>query len=318
MPDSLITLYDIVKMNGNDALVGLVDETAKGLPELTGEYAGRRIPGLGSSRTVKGLSFKTIVRSGLPTVGFRGANQGVDSGKSQYYNREVGCFPINPRWYMDVVVADKHEDGPEAALALEAAGQMQAVMQTVAKQFYYGTGTGGDSLGHQGLVQLVDSNYVVDASGTTDNTASSVYMVKFGPRFIQWVYGKDGKFDLSPVDRRDYTDANSKRYTAYFQELMGHVGLSVQDYRSIVRIKKLTADSGKGLTDALLADALAKFPMSLGFPDCILMSKRSWTQLKKSRTATNPTGTPAPYPQDYEGIPIVATENILDTEALVL
>lgn len=318
MADSLTTLLDIVKMNGSDAVVGLIDETAKGLPELTGQYNGRQIPGVASSRTIKGIHFKTLVRSGLPTVGFRAANQGVDASKSIYYNKLVEAFCLNPRWYMDVVVADKHEDGAAAALSLEAGGQMQAALQAVAKQFYYGTGTGGDAAGHQGLVQLVDSSQVVDATGSTADTGSSAYMVKFGPRYCQWVYGNNGNFKLSDIDLRDYTDASSKKYTAYFQELMAYVGLSVQDYRSIVRIKKLTADSGKGLTDALLADALGKFPLSLGTPDAIFMSKRSWTQLKKSRTATNPTGTPAPYPVDYEGIPIVPTESILDTEALTL
>jgi hypothetical protein len=41
-------------------------------------------------------------------------------------------------------------------------------------------------------------------------------------------------------------------------------------------------------------------------------------QLQMSRTATTPTGAPAPYPQEAFGIPIEETDSILDTEALTL
>jgi hypothetical protein len=48
------------------------------------------------------------------------------------------------------------------------------------------------------------------------------------------------------------------------------------------------------------------------------MSRRSRMQLQMSRTATTPTGAPAPYPQEAFGVPIEETDSIIDTEALTL
>jgi hypothetical protein len=46
------------------------------------------------------------------------------------------------------------------------------------------------------------------------------------------------------------------------------------------------------------------------------MNRRSLSQLRKSRTATNATGTPAPIPREVEGIPIIVTEALSSTEAI--
>jgi len=39
-------------------------------------------------------------------------------------------------------------------------------------------------------------------------------------------------------------------------------------------------------------------------------------QLRDSRTATNVTGAPAPRPTEVEGIPIIVTDAIVNTEAV--
>jgi hypothetical protein len=91
----------------------------------------------------------------------------------------------------------------------------------------------------------------------------------------------------------------------------------------LCRIKKLTADSGKGLTDALIAQALAKFPVGV-VPDAIFCSRRSLQQLQLSRSLTlnGPTSQTkgmqnvASVPTDAFGIPIYASDSILNTEVL--
>jgi hypothetical protein len=45
------------------------------------------------------------------------------------------------------------------------------------------------------------------------------------------------------------------------------------------------------------------------------MDKTSWYELQSSRTATNPTGAPAPFPTEAFGIPIVVTDSIPEDEA---
>jgi len=51
-------------------------------------------------------------------------------------------------------------------------------------------------------------------------------------------------------------------------------------------------------------------------PDAIFMTRRSRGQLQKSRAALNTIGM-REVPVEYEGIPIITTDNILNTEAVV-
>ncbi len=301
------TLLDIAKANGSDAAAGLIEEVVSYAPEVA----------VGAARTVKGMGYKTLVRTALPTAGFRNANEGVAASKSTWENRTVECFTLNPRWECDKAVADRYEDGAAAFISLEANGIMKAAMLTMGSQFYYGTGTGGDAKGHPGLLAAYDSNMVVDAGGTTASTGSSVWGVKFGPQDVTWVYGLNGQLAVSDVSEQRVLDSNSNPFTAYVQEMLAYPGLQVGNKNCVGRIKKLTADSGKGLTDALLSQLLAKYPVG-SKPDAWFMSRRSQAQLQASRTATTPTGAPAPFPTEAFGIPVIVTDSILDTESLSL
>lgn len=311
------TLLDIAKANGNDAVVGLIDEASRVHPEIV----------MGFARTIKGLNYKTLVRTAVPTGGsFRSANAGVAAVKNNYEQRLVECYIFNKRWECDKAVADAYEDGASAWIALEASGIMEAGMQDLAQQFYYGThATFGNAAGYPGLLQSYDAaNMVVDAGGTTDGTASSVWLAKFGPQHVSWIWGNDGQLALSDVREADIapdSNAPTARLTAYVQEILGRPGLQVGSKYSAVRIKKLTADDGKGLTDDLLYQAIGKFPAGI-VPDVILASRRSVMQLRNSRTATNATGAPAPIPDSIPGpagpIPIRVTDAIKDIEPLAL
>lgn len=305
----MITLLDIAKANGSDAVVGLVDEASKAHPELT----------LGAARTINGINYKTLVRTGLPTFAFRNANEGTASQKATHENRLVETFIANPRWEADKAVADRYEDGAAAYIAIEAAAAMEAAMQGIAKQFYYGTTSGvGDAKGHPGLIQSHDTtNMVIDAGGTTASTGSSVWAVKFGPRDVTWVWGNNGALTPSDISEQRILDGSSNPFTAYVQEILSYPGLQVGSLRSVGRIKKLTEDSGKGLTDALLGKLLEKFEVGI-IPDYFFMTRRSLRQLRESRTATNPTGQPAPFPTESFGVPIAVTDAILNTESLTL
>lgn len=297
------TLLDIAKANGADKAVGLIDEASRVYPEVE-RFA---------SRTIKGLNYKTLVRTGNPTASFRSANDGTDAVKGTYEERLVETFLLNPRWECDKAVADAYEDGPEAFIAMEATGVVNAAFKTVAQQVYYGTTL--DAKGFPGLNASVLASMIVDAGGTTASTGSSVWALTLGPKGVQFVIGLNGSMEVSDPIVETITGANSKLLKGYTADLLVRIGLQVGNLNGVAKIKNLTADAGKGLTDALLADLIAKFPVGYK-PDILLMSRRSRAQLKKSRTATNPTGQPAPTPEEYEGIPILATDSLLDTEAL--
>lgn len=314
------TLLDLLKQNGADAVVGIVDEAGRVVPEVSGNslvgLAPVQVPNVGMTRTIKGLGFPTCVRTALPTAPFRDINEGVAALVNSYERRTVETYVLNPRWECDKAIADRHEDGPLAYCGNEAQGILQAALMGLGKQFYYGRGT-GDAKGHPGLIDALDSSHTIDAGGTTAGTGSSVWAVRFGPQAVQWVVGENGKVAVSDLRVESIADANGNRFSAYIQEILAYVGLQVASVHAVGRIKKLTADTGKTLTDDLISDLLATFPVGMR-PDCLFMSRRSLKQLQQSRTATNATGAPAPFPTEAYGVPILPTDSLLDTEALTL
>lgn len=316
---TLPTLLDIAKRSGNDAVAGLIEEVIAATPEVSGMHAvpGKgwvQIPNVAAARTIKGRMYKTLVRTALPTVGFRDANEGVAASKSEYENRLVETFVLNPRWECDKAVADNAEDGPEAYIADEAIAVVKSSIMTLGRQFYYGRTSPGDGKGHPGLIDSLDAtNMEVDATGTSQGKGSSVWAVKFGPQDVTWVYGDQGQLDMSDVRLESIADESGKRFTAYVQELLAYPGLQVGNKHCIGRIRDLTDENGKGLTDDLIAQLIEKFPAGV-VPDVLFMTRRSLAQLRNSRTATNATGAPAPYPVDWEGIPIAVTDSLTNTE----
>src|SRR5690606_34902082 len=147
--------------------------------------------------------------------------------------------------------------------AEDTEGKLEGEMQGLSSQFYYGD----NAKGYPGLMQSSDATgMLVDAAGTTASTGSSVWLVRTGPRGVGWVWGANGTFAFNPVRQQRVLDPNdsTKTFLAYVSELLAYPGVQVLSTQSACRIKKLTADAGKGLTDALLAQALAKFPVGRG------------------------------------------------------
>lgn len=310
-----LTLLDIAKSNGSDRTIGLIEENLNAAPEL------EVLP----ARTIKGTAFKTLVRTGYPSTGFRSANEGVEPKKSTYVNKTFETFYYDGQMEVDNMVASADEQGIAHALAMEEDGHGRAFLLVGGKQVWYGINGGGDAKGFPGAQEIVDSSLVVDATGTTNNTASSIYAVVAAPKFMEVILGNE---TILTVDewRKQTITRSSKELTAWKNSLEGYIGCAWYSKYAVGRIKNVTADSGKGATDSLLADLFAAFPVGVK-PTHIFMSRRSRKQLQKSRTVTlqgNASGNPkgnqgliAPVPTEYDGVPIIATDSILDTEAVV-
>lgn len=321
------TLVDIAVAAGTDKAIGLIDETLKVHPELALVHA----------RSIAGIHYKTLVRTVLPTVTFRNANEGYESRKAAYENRLVETFIFNPRWECDKAVADRYEDGPEAFIALEASAIMEAAMQHLCSCFYYGLttaaakprhATAGDLKGFPGLHDamglVVGTDLIIDALGADASAGSSVFAIKTGPKDVQWVWGNGGQLEVEdPTVERILEPATAattaKPFSAYCQEMLAYPGLQVGNRFCVGRVAELgsAASGATTLDDTDLAALISLFPTG-SRPDMFLMSRRSQAQLRANRTATNPTGAPAPFPDEAYGVPIQITDSILDTEEIAL
>lgn len=308
------TMLDIAKINGTDQTVGLVEDNLNAAPEI------EVLP----ARTIRGTSFKALVRTAYPTTGFRLANTGVEPTKSTYAQRTFETFYYDGQMEVDKAIADADERGLDHLLALEASGHTRAFMLKAGSQFWYGSGSGGDAAGYPGASQFVDSTLLVDATGTTASTGSSIYAICAAPNFFELLFGNNtvltpGAWRMQSITR------SSKELTAWKNSLEGWIGVGFYSKYAVGRIKNVTADSGKGATDTLLATLLAAFPVGTR-PTHIFMSRRSRRQLQISRTVTlfgqgttkpgSNQGLIAPVPSEYDGVPIIATDSIVDTETI--
>lgn len=326
------TLLDIAKLNGNDPMIGLIEENLTYAPELS------VVP----ARTVRGTSYRTVSRDTYPGVGFRAANGGVTYTKSTFLNRLHECYIFSGNLRVDVAVANAHEDGPAALQTIEAMGVTRNAMIEIGQQFFYGTAN--DAKGFPGLKSFHDafstelearatgSSIVIDAGGTTASTGSSVYGVKFGDQGLQFIFGNNSAIALGEWFQQMVNDGTAGQdYLAYVNSLNAWIGLQAANPYCVGRIKKLTADSGKGLTDSLGEDLLALYPVGFA-PDAWFMTRRSRRQLQKSRSVVLSSGAPqrqnatavgsggmeivAPIPTEMAGIPIICTDSLNDIESL--
>ena len=323
MPNNL-TLLDVAKNHGSAAEIALIESVMTHSPELSA------FP----STVLQGTSFTTVDRHKLPNTGFTWANEGIAPSKSLFKTRQVACHIFRGAVNADKAVVDAfnmERKSPGKYQALEADGVARSAMIELGKQIYYGTDE--DAKGFPGLRQLWAAHFPlsgigINATGTSANAATSVYAVKFGEQYAQVVWGGNKVLSLPPFRTESAKDANGGQYDAYVSNLTSWVGLQCVHPAAIGRIYNLTTEVGKGLTDVLIAQLLALFPV--GFtPDALFMTRQSRLQLQLARTVVlqgngnagtmgSTGGLVAPLPTEAGGIPIVVTDNILNTEAIVV
>lgn len=321
---AFLTLLDIAKRNGNDTSLGLIEEGVKTCPELT------KIPG----RSVAGIEYTYLKRTGRPPVGFRAGNAGVESGKSKYEQVRALMYMLTGIVEVDKGVADADEQGPEALQGDEASGVSQSLLEAVGTQVW--DGTSADKLGFQGVKEVLDpalelanGGRVAKADTTSGANNTSVYLVRYGRDGLSFDFGKNGNLELSEFrveTKHKVVDGVETAHPVYVADLTGWIGLRLSTVEGAMRIANVREQSGKdGLSDKIIAGAL-RYWRGRG-PDAIWMNREAAYLLQTSRSVTimsgangKPNGTVegfAPMPTEVYGIPIVITDSIGNNEAFV-
>ena len=273
-------------------------------------------------RSSNGETHKYAKETGAPVVGFRAPNVGRDEDSSVDTVVTVTLKMLDWSFSVDKGVADIWRKGGGAALlAREGMRHLKAALVAFEKQVIYGATSLADTGGFTGMVQATSVDALadaltIDATGTTADTASSCWAVRVGPNDLTAVVNGEGEITVGEPTIQRLNSSGTLWYPAYYVPGCTWLGMQVGSIYSMGRIVNLTEDSGKGLTDALLGSLLAEFPVGRT-PTHFVMNRRSLKQLRASRTATNPSGQPAPFPVEAFGIPIVVTDSIVSTEALV-
>jgi len=255
-----------------------------------------------------------------PDVGFRAENNGREYSHSVDETVTVTCKILDFSWRVDQANADAHPRGREYLIALEGARHLAAALYKLESQIFYGTGTGGSSAGFSGFMNstfldAVADEMVINAGGSTANVQSSAYAVRVGGNDVKLVTPMAQGISLGETTIIQAAGATGW-YPAYFTPASLYIGLQMGGKYSIGRIANLTqTDAGKDLTDDLAAEVRKLFPAGRK-PQYLVANSDRWEALRKSRTATNPTGAPAPLAETVFGMTAVETDAILSTEAV--
>lgn len=310
--DDLITLANMVTVNDvSVADLGVSDifNDAPVISQLAADVASH------------GTDHKYLKESGAPTVGFRAANAGRPHSKSADTLVTVGLKILDASHHQDCKLADSYPRGGATSwMARESRRHLRAAMQMAEKQIFYGTGnaaSGFVGLADNAGLNAIDDTMVINADDDDDAAAwSDCWLIRSPSDHtgFEVIVGQDGNIELREFFRQFIADSNGDLFPAYFQQIDGWLGAKVGGAKSVARICNISmrqaATSGI-LTDDLLDDAFELFPESAP-PTHIIMNKRGRKQLRQSRTATRADGQKAPMPTEWEGIPIITTESIIN------
>ncbi len=260
----------------------------------------------------QGTQHKYLKHTTAPTVGFRPVNTGIDYSASDQtlVTVDLKTLSANPR--MDKQIADAYPKGAEALMDLESTLAIQAAFAAAESQIIYGSNADGfTGLASAATIDALADPMVVTATGTAALT--SVFLIRFGEADFELILGNEGNITPGETFTQMIPDATGKLFPAYCRVQEALMSIKIGSIYSMARICNIGIAAGKTLTDAHIYDALSTFPSNKG-PNVIVMNRRSLGQLRKSRTATNPTGAPAPTPTEVENIPIVTTDAIVNNE----
>jgi hypothetical protein len=216
---------------------------------------------------------KTAIRSGLPPVAFRKMYGGVQPNKSGRVTVTDNCGMLEAYAEVDKALADLA--GNAAAFRLsEDKAFIESMNQSVSTNLFYGsevvTPEGFTGLSPRfSLSTAPNGENVIKADGAgTDN--ASIWLVLWSPETVHGVVPKGSHAGLQVTDKGVVTIENADgaggRMEAYRTHFRWDVGLTVKDWRYVVRIcnvdksnLKVDRSSGADLPD-LMYQALEQIP----------------------------------------------------------
>lgn len=293
---------------------------------------------------------RTTVRTGLPTATWRQLYAGVPASKSTRAQVDDACGMLEARSEVDKDLADLNGNTNDFRLS-EAQAFLEAMNQNMAQTLFYGDTSvyaerfTGLAPRYSNLSTAGNKQNVIDAGGTgSDNT--SVWLVVWGKNTCCGIFPKGSKAGIfhENLGLIDAFDGSNNRYRAYADHWQWKAGVTLRDWRYVVRIANIDVSDlvGQSSTQAttastwlnkLMIRAMARIP-ALGMGKPVFYANRtvkemlSVAALDKSQNAlsfteaVNQYGTVAPGSVGtgvlkFMGVPVRTCDQILTTEGRV-
>jgi hypothetical protein len=267
------TLLDITKRldpNGKiDTIAEILNQTNEVLEDMV--WIEGNLP----------TGHRTTIRTGLPTPTWRKLYGGVQPTKSTTVQVTDSCGMLEAYAEVDKALADLNGNSGAFRLSEDRA-HIEGMNQEFSSTLFYGNESNepeaftgfGARFNDQSAAN--GENIITSAATPDGNDNTSIYLVVWGPNTVHGIYPKGSKAGLNMEDKGQVTveniDGNGGRMEAYRTHYRWDCGLSVRDWRYIVRINLDQEDlvknaaSGPDLVD-MLTQAVELVPsLSMGRP----------------------------------------------------
>jgi hypothetical protein len=322
------TLVDLVKRQDPDGKIAtiaeILNETNPILDDMV--WVEGNLP----------TGHRTTIRAGIPAPTWRKLYGGVQPTKSTTVQVTDNCGMLEAYAEVDKALADLNGNTAEFRLS-EDAPHIEGMNQEVADTIFYGN-EGTEPEAFTGLAPRFNStsadngdNVILGGGAGTDNM--SIWLVVWGPNTVHGIIPKGSVGGLQHTDKGQVTiedvDGAGGRMEAYRSHYRWDCGLSVRDWRYVVRIANIDRSAliATGATGANLPDLMFQAPerlpsMSAGRA-VWYMNRYVLTRLRQQTAALISDSTlraedVGGIPRmTFGGIPIKRTDALAGDEALI-
>lgn len=288
------TLLDLAKRSDPDGKIATVVEILNETNEILSDMSWIE----GNLPT----GHRTTIRSGLPTPTWRKLYGGVQPDKSETVQITDTCGMLEAYAEVDKALADLN--GNTAAFRLsEDRAFIEGINQEIADTIIYGNeATEAEAFTGFGprfnSLSANNSDNVINASGDSDY--QSIWLVVWGPNTVHGIVPKGSSAGLQVNDKGQITiedvDGNGGRMEAYRTHYRWDAGLTVRDWRYVVRVCNIDAaaisttytagafDAGPDLPDLMFQAMTRVQNLSMGRP-AFYMSRTLLNGLRRQVSA---------------------------------
>lgn len=277
---------------------------------------------------------KTTVRTGLPTVAWRMLNYGVQPSKSRTAQVVNSCGMLESYAEVDKALAELNGK-KQSFMMSEHMAFIEAMNQEFASTMFYGDTTIypdrflGLAPRYSDRTNAENKANILHAGGSgSDNT--SVWLVGWGPNSVHGIFpkGKMSGLQTEDLGQETLSDANGGLYEGYRHHYKWECGLTVRDWRQVVRIANidvsdLTKDAASGadlidlMTVALETVENLKMAKFCFYANRTVLSFLRRQIANKQNVNLTLDNTGGKHVVSFDGIPVRKSDALLSTEATV-
>jgi hypothetical protein len=210
-----------------------------------------------------GAGHKTTVRTGLPTATWRLLNYGVVKSKSTTAQVRDSTGMLEAYSEIDKALADLNGNTAEFRMGEDMAF-IESMNQGMQGSVIYGN-TSVNPERFTGLgprfsaLSAPNGGNIVNAGGSTPNGNTSIWLIGWGQNTCHGLFPKGSKAGLQVRDLGEVPlyDANNNVFQGYRTHFKWDCGLTVRDWRFVVRIANINVSNGAVTTSNLVNTLIA-------------------------------------------------------------